>query len=199
VSFGKAKSSAGKMKAGADISRKSPQIGPAPLLMEWVLDSSVALALSLPDEKSEEVDVFFNGLGGEDRFWVPALWWYEIANALISAQRRKRLAEADRNRLPELFRMLPIQTDTAPDAEAMYRFQSMAIEHGLSASDAAYLELAQRRGIGLATLDQRLRSACAIIGIHIYNHSLPPAKRSAKGWKGKTSIPSCVFKTGPRG
>ena len=135
--------------------------------MEWVLDSSVALALSLPDEKSNEVDVFFNGLGARDLFWVPALWWYEIANALISAQRRKRLTEGDRNRLTELFRMLPIQTDTVPDAEAMYRFQSLAIDHGLSAYDAAYLELAQRRGIGLATLDQRLRSACASAGIHL--------------------------------
>jgi predicted nucleic acid-binding protein len=135
--------------------------------MEWVLDSSVALALSLPDEKSNEVDVFFNRLGGQDLFWVPALWWYEIANALTSAQRRKRLAEGDRNRLTELFRMLPIQTDTVPDAEANYRFQSLATEHALSAYDAAYLELAQRRGIGLATLDQHLRSACVRAGIHL--------------------------------
>jgi len=134
--------------------------------MEWVLDSSVALALSLPDEKSDEVEVFFSGLGGKDLFWVPALWWYEIANALVSAERRKRLTEGDRNRLTELFQMLPIQTDGVPDAEAMYRFQSLAIEHGLSAYDAAYLELAQRRGIRLATLDQRLRSACASAGIH---------------------------------
>ena len=135
--------------------------------MEWVLDSSVALALSLPDEKSDEADVFFNGLGGQDLFWVPALWWYEVANALISAQRRNRLTERDRNRLTELFRKLPIQTDTVPDVEAMYRFQSLAIEHRLSVYDAAYLELAQRRGIGLATLDQRLRAACASTGIHL--------------------------------
>jgi predicted nucleic acid-binding protein len=135
--------------------------------MEWVLDSSVALALSLPDEKSNEVDVFFNGLGSEDLFSMPALRWSEIANALISAQRRKRLSEADRNRLTELFRILPIQTDAVPDAEAMYRFQNLAIEHGLSAYDAAYLELAQRGGVGLATLDQRLRAACASAGIHL--------------------------------
>ena len=95
--------------------------------------------------------------------------------------------------------MLPIQTDTVPDAEAMYRFQSVAMEHGLSACDPSYLEPAQQRGIGLATLNQRLRPACASAGLHINNHSLLPAKRSAKCWKGKTSIPSCVFKTGPRG
>jgi len=91
--------------------------------MEWVLDSSVALALSLPDKKSNEVDVFFNRLGGQDLFWVPALWWSEIANALISAQRRKRLSEADRNRLTELFRMLPIQTDAVPNSEPCTAFR----------------------------------------------------------------------------
>ena len=95
------------------------------------------------------------------------LWWYEIANALISAQRRKRLSEGDRNRLTQLFRMLPIEADSSPDAEAMYRFQSIALEHRLSAYDAAYLELAQRRGIGLATLDHHLRTACVNAGVKL--------------------------------
>jgi len=135
--------------------------------MEWVLDSSVALALSLPDETSEKADGFFERLGGQDVLWVPALWWYEIANVLIAAQRRNRLTERDRNRLTELYRMLPIRTDTVLDTEAMYRFQSLAIEHGLSAYDAAYLELAQRRGLGLATLDQRVRSACTRAGVSL--------------------------------
>lgn len=93
--------------------------------------------------------------------------WYEIANPLISAQRRKRLTEGEGNRLTELFGMLPIHKDTVPDAEAMYRFQILAKEHGLSPYDAAYLELAQRRGIGLSTLDQSLWSACARAGVHL--------------------------------
>ena len=135
--------------------------------MDWVLDSSIALALALPDETSEQADYFFSRVGGESTFWVPALWWYEMANALIGAERRKRLAEKDRMRLIELYRMLPIQTDTVLDSDAMYRFQTLAMEYELSAYDAAYLELAQRRGLGLATLDQRLLSAARKAGVKV--------------------------------
>jgi predicted nucleic acid-binding protein len=135
--------------------------------MDWVLDASLALALALPDETSEQADHFFSRVSGESTFWVPALWWYEMANALIGAERRKRLAEKDRMRLIELYRMFPIQTDTVLDSDAMYRFQTLAVEYELSAYDAAYLELAQRRGLGLATLDQRLHSAARKAGVEV--------------------------------
>jgi len=135
--------------------------------MDWVLDSSLALALALPDETSEQADYFFSRVSSESTFWVPALWWYEMANALIGAERRKRLTENDRMRLIELYRMLPVQTDTVLDADAMYRFQTLAMEYELSAYDAAYLELAQRRGLGLATLDQRLHSAARKAGVKV--------------------------------
>ena len=135
--------------------------------MDWVLDSSIALALALPDETSERADHFFSRMTGGGILWVPALWWYEVANALIGAERRKRLAERDRMRLIELYRMLPIQTDTVLDSDAMYRFQTLAMEYELSAYDAAYLELAQRRGLGLATLDRRLHSAARKAGVKV--------------------------------
>ena len=133
--------------------------------MDWVLDSSTALALALPDEASEHVDHFFGRITIGSVLWVPALWWYEMANALIGAQRRKRLTERHRIRLIELYRMLPIQTDTFLDSDAMHRFQTLAMEHELSGYDAAYLELAQRKGLGLATLDQRLQSAALRAGV----------------------------------
>jgi predicted nucleic acid-binding protein len=135
--------------------------------MDWVLDSSLALALALPDETSEQADHFFSRVSTESILWVPALWWYEMANALIGAERRKRLAEKERMRLTELYRMLPIQTDTVLDSDAMYRFQTLAMEYELSAYDASYLELAQRRGLGLATLDQRLHSAALKAGVKV--------------------------------
>jgi len=135
--------------------------------MDWVLDSSIALALALPDEISEHADHFFSRMTSGSVLWVPALWWYEMANALIGAQRRKRLTERDRMRLIELYRMLPIRTDTALDSDAMYRFHTLAMEHELSAYDAAYLGLAQRKGLGLATLDQRLHSAALRAGVKV--------------------------------
>lgn len=137
--------------------------------MEIVLDSSVALAWALPDEASSRADRLLAGAGRGSVFWVPALWWYEVANALTVAQRRQRLAEADRVRIIELYGMLPIQTDSALDVNTMWRLNALAEEYALSAYDAAYLELAQRRGLRMATFDQRLIRAARRTGIRVIN------------------------------
>ncbi len=135
--------------------------------MEWVLDASVAVAWAVPDETSKAAERFFGGLAEEDIVWVPALWWYEVSNALTMAQRRGRVVESQLTRFAELFRMLPVQTDTQLDAAAFWRFLTIAKTYELSAYDAAYLELAERRGIGLATLDQQLASAARRAGVRI--------------------------------
>ena len=135
--------------------------------MDWVIDSSMALAWALPDEMSKEAERFLSRISVGNIFWVPPLWWYEIANALLMAQRRKRLAEAERIRLIELYRKLPIQTDMALDSDIIGRFHTLSIEYNLSAYDAAYLELAQRRGLGLATVDRRLRLVAQRAGVRI--------------------------------
>ena len=59
--------------------------------MNWVLDCSLALAWALPDETSKRAERFLAGLGQETLLWVPALWWYELANALTMAHRRAGL------------------------------------------------------------------------------------------------------------
>jgi len=135
--------------------------------MDWVIDSSIALAWALPDETSKEAERFLSRVLVGNILWVPALWWYEMANALLMAQRRKRLTEAERIRLIELYRKLPIQTDMALDSDIMGRFHTLAIEYNLSAYDTAYLELAQRRGLGLATVDRQLRSAAQKAGVKV--------------------------------
>jgi predicted nucleic acid-binding protein len=135
--------------------------------MDWVIDSSIALAWALPDETSKEAERFLSRISIRSILWVPSLWWYETANALLMAQRRKRLTEADRIRLMELYRRLPIRTDVVLDSDSMSRFHTLAIEYNLSAYDAAYLELAQRRGLGLATVDRSLRLAAQRAGMKV--------------------------------
>jgi predicted nucleic acid-binding protein len=135
--------------------------------MDWVIDSSIALAWALPDETSKEADRFLSQISIRSILWVPALWWYETANALLMAQRRKRLTEAERIRLMELYRRLPIRTEMVLDSDSMARFHMLAIEYHLSAYDAAYLELAQRRGLGLATVDRPLREAAQRAGMKV--------------------------------
>jgi predicted nucleic acid-binding protein len=133
--------------------------------VDWVLDSSFALAWGLPDETSPHAQQFLEHLSKEDTLWVPALWWYEISNALVVAQRRRRLTEADRFSLLDLYGELPLHTDTHLTSETVGRLQGLAHEHGLSAYDAAYLELAIRKSASLATLDRKLAAAARHVGI----------------------------------
>jgi predicted nucleic acid-binding protein len=135
--------------------------------MHWVLDCSLALAWALPDESSKRAERVLAEVTAETILWVPALWWYEIANALTMAQRRRRLIESAGVRVIELYASLPIQTDTHLNSDVAWRFISLAKEYNLSAYDAAYLELAQRKGVGLATLDQTLTTAARKAGVTI--------------------------------
>ena len=131
----------------------------------WVIDSSFALAWGLPDESSTEAERFLSNLPPNAILWVPSLWWYEIANALLMAERRGRLKEAEPLRLLELYRSLPLETDAASGPDALWRFRTLGREHGLTAYDASYLELAARRSLALASLDKTLIKAARKVGV----------------------------------
>ena len=133
--------------------------------MTWVLDSSLALAWALPDEFSQRADEFFDQLTPASGFWVPALWWYEVSNALLMAQRRNRIKEVDRLQAIDLLGQLPLQTDTPNNGIVRY-IQELAFTHSLSAYDASYLELALRKGMGLATFDGQLKQAAEKAGLN---------------------------------
>lgn len=108
--------------------------------MEWIVDASMALAWAFPDERSIKADQFLNEISAKDILWVPFLWWYEIANALVVAQHRKRLNDVDAIQLRKLYGILPIKTDTNIDLEIWEQIQLLAKNFNLSAYDAAYLE-----------------------------------------------------------
>lgn len=135
--------------------------------MEWVLDASVAVAWAVPGTTTQDAERFFSNLADEDSAWVPALWWYEVSNALTVAQRRGAVGESQLTRFAEMFRLLPLQTDTQLDAATFSRLNALAKMYDLSAYDAAYLDLAERRGSGLATLDQRLAAAARRAGVRV--------------------------------
>jgi predicted nucleic acid-binding protein len=128
----------------------------------------MALAWALPDEDSPSAQRFFRGLSAADRLLVPALWWSDVSNALLAAQRRRRLPEAEALRALELFGKLPVETDGASGLEAAWRWFALGREHGLSVYDACYLELAQRTGAGLASLDKTLTAAARKAGVRTF-------------------------------
>jgi predicted nucleic acid-binding protein len=133
----------------------------------WAMDASLALAWALPDERIAAADAFFERIAVDD-VRVPAVFWYEIAGAVAVSVKRKRLALADARRLLDVFSRLPVKTDAQTGQPSLVPLGATAQAHDLSAYDAAYLELAARRGLGLATLDDRLASAAKRAGIEVF-------------------------------
>jgi predicted nucleic acid-binding protein len=132
--------------------------------MSFVVDASIALAWHFEDEVSEYADRILDRLR-EDRAAAPSIWPLEVANALLVAERRGRLSPARVARAVELLLELPVSIhDTAADL-ALGPVLDLARTHGLSAYDAAYLELAMREGLPLATQDEALRAAAQRVGV----------------------------------
>jgi predicted nucleic acid-binding protein len=132
--------------------------------MTFVLDSSVALTWLLPDEESDAVDALADKLS-EAPAVAPSLWYREVGNALLMAVRRKRLSRPDMDRLLAAAIRLPLETDAASASETLPAIVALAYRHELSVYDATYLELAIRRSLPLASLDDRLRAASRKLGI----------------------------------
>jgi predicted nucleic acid-binding protein len=126
--------------------------------MSVVLDSSATLAWIYSDETTEAIRHVFNLLSQKGA-WVPAFWRLEIANALQAGVQRGRHDVAFRDATLADLALLPITLDAETDQQAWGATIRLAERHGLTLYDAAYLELADRRGLPLATLDSELREA----------------------------------------
>jgi len=127
----------------------------------FVLDTSVTMAWCFEDEARTETDQLLRSLGDEPAT-VPALWQWEVVSVLLVAQRKGRMSEAQADRFLALLAQLPIEVETIATLTGVL---SMGRRHVLSAYDAAYLELASRAGLGLATLDTRLADAAREVGV----------------------------------
>jgi predicted nucleic acid-binding protein len=122
----------------------------------FVLDCSVTMAWCFEDEADRYCDAVLGALSGGAAV-VPGLWPLEVANVLIVSERRGRLRVEDAGRFLEHLARLPITIDpTVPDAGELL---AVARAHRLSAYDAAYLQLAIRTRLPLATRDARMRAA----------------------------------------
>jgi predicted nucleic acid-binding protein len=132
----------------------------------FVIDASVALAWCFADELSEDADVVLGRFEHEAAI-APAIWALEVANGLRTAERRGRLELADRARVRDLLLSLPVEVVAVDLQLALGEVTELARDLGLTAYDAAYVALAARRGLALATVDDRLRQAAASAGVEI--------------------------------
>jgi len=145
---------------------KDPEAsGAAETAAELVLDVTLSCAWCFADEASEPAWAILERLQG-GRAHVPALWLWETANVLVHAERRGRISPAAIRTYLGLLEGLPISIDQpSTAASAWHDSLALARSHRLTSYDAAYLELALRRGLPLATCDKALQAAARLEGV----------------------------------
>lgn len=135
-------------------------------MADMVLDASVALAWLFEDETDARAEAVADALGRDRTAAVPMLWYYEMANAILTAARKGRLPEDRAREYWDRVAAMPLEVDERqPGTQRMFRF---AADHGLTAYDAAYLDLAAHLRCPLATLDKRLIAAAKAAGIAVW-------------------------------
>lgn len=129
--------------------------------MAFVLDASITACWAFQDEDHPDAHLAFLEMRTQEAL-VPCLWWFEVRNILVVNERRRRITESDTAAFLLNLSRLRLQVARLPDENAVLR---LARTHRLSVYDAAYLELAQRECLPLATLDVDLRKAAAAEGV----------------------------------
>lgn len=132
--------------------------------MQFVLDCSVAISWCLVDENDDYANAILAMMPDSEAF-VPGIWSLEIANTLVVAERRNRITQAQSEQAIALLQSLLIQVDSVTDAKALDATLKLARQEALAAYDAAYLELALRLQLPLATVDTRLAEAATRCGV----------------------------------
>ena len=140
--------------------------------MAFVLDASVTACWAFQDETHDDASLAFDRMRAEEAI-VPFLWWFEVRNILIVNERRKRITESVTAAFLLNLSQLRIQIDRSPEEDIVLR---LARAHRLSVYDAAYLELAQREAIPLATLDADLGLAARNEGVPLICRADGPGK-----------------------
>ncbi len=132
--------------------------------MRFVLDCSVTMSWLFKDEVDNYSESVLSLLRLQGAL-VPAIWPLEVANVLLTAERRQRVSEAQRVQFTELLVSLPIAVLNRAVDQTFNAILPLAREHKLSSYDASYLELALREGLPLATRDHKLRLAARHCGV----------------------------------
>jgi predicted nucleic acid-binding protein len=134
----------------------------------FVLDGSMAVAWCFPDEHAPHPQSVLDSLAAV-RAVVPTLWHLEVANVLLVGERRGRCTQANTVTWLNFLASLPIDVDPETTARAWGDTLNLARTHNLTVYDAAYLELAVRLGLPIATLDTQLQAAAAVARVPLYS------------------------------
>lgn len=138
--------------------------------MAFVLDNSVSMAWCFEDEGTAYTDRVLDHLD-ETYAIVPALWLLEASNALLTATKRGRISAPKARALLDGLLDLPIRLGTAMAVRDTARVLALAQDCQLSSYDAAYVDMAMRSGLPLATQDQAMTRAARHLGIAVFGES----------------------------
>jgi predicted nucleic acid-binding protein len=135
------------------------------LTAEFVVDASIAVAWVHPAQSTKATENLLLDVEDGVRFAVPQLWFFEVANALLALERRRKLRSEERAMALDLLSALEPVVDDQEHRLAFTRVSALATEVGLSIYDAAYLDLSLRARIPLATKDASLRTIARTAGV----------------------------------
>ncbi len=138
-------------------------------MRKFVLDCSATLAFFFQDETSAYVDAVFEALSQNAAAQVPPIWPLETANACLNAERRKRLTPGETQEIFSILETFPIEVMAYEDLKSISNVHAIARTYSLSAYDAAYLELAIRENLPLATQDKKLEQAAIHAGVTLWS------------------------------
>ena len=130
----------------------------------FVVDASATLPWCFADEATAATNALLARLRRGDEAIVPAHWPLEVSNALLIVVRRKRISPQDAHQFLQDLEFLPIRIDTMTMNQLRTAVFPLADQYNLTVYDAAYLELAIREGLPLATLDDDLRKGAGVAG-----------------------------------
>jgi predicted nucleic acid-binding protein len=131
----------------------------------FVLDASVTLAWCFPDERTSYAEAALDLLANGAEAMAPTIWPFEVANALLVGEKRKRMTVAQVTSILERIADLSISVDGIRMDRAFRQILPLARQSELTEYDAAYLELALRLSLPLATLDSQLQRAAKGVGV----------------------------------
>jgi predicted nucleic acid-binding protein len=134
----------------------------------FVLDNSISASWHFEDEVSAYAETVLSAFPREEAL-VPPIWAAELANSLLVGERRGRISAARVAQAVESTLALPILISETTTTVVLTTVLALARQYRLTAYDAAYLELAMREGIPLATQDNDLRGAAERAGVPIFD------------------------------
>ena len=133
-------------------------------MFSFVVDSSIAAAWCFPDERTSYTNAVLQSLSPPVEAAAPRLFAYEVCNSVLMGLRRKRITKAEAETFLRSIQDLPIRME---DPESYHGLFHLADSRGLTVYDAAYLDLAIRKHLPLATLDTALIREAGRSGIPI--------------------------------